>query len=198
MSSALIQTARETRPAWRQSTTKFAAESVAGVNYELYMGDLHRHTDLSLCRVYYDGTLEDAYRYAIEAGELPGAVVVVARHGRIAYFMAFGNRSIQPKTESMTVDTIFDMSSLTKVMATTPSIMLLVEKGAITKGKDSNEATVLARAAGSGDVVILKTIAPPSIEEFDEIIQEARRQARAAGLKKSDIETAIKAQRAAR
>jgi len=75
--------------------------------------------------------IDDAVETAIEAGELPGAVVVVARHGRIAYFRAFGNRSIQPKTESMTADTIFDMSSLTKVMATTPSIMLLVEKGAL-------------------------------------------------------------------
>jgi CubicO group peptidase (beta-lactamase class C family) len=68
---------------------------------------------------------------AIEAGEIPGAVVLVARHGRIAYFKAFGNRSIQPKIEPMTVDTIFDMSSLTKVVATTPSIMMLVEKGSL-------------------------------------------------------------------
>jgi CubicO group peptidase (beta-lactamase class C family) len=80
------------------------------------------------------GYIDEAVETAIEAGELPGAVVVVARHGRIAYFKAFGNRSIQPETESMTVDTIFDMSSLTKVVATTPSIMLLVEKGALRLG----------------------------------------------------------------
>jgi CubicO group peptidase (beta-lactamase class C family) len=66
---------------------------------------------------------------AIRAGEIPGAVVLVARHGQIAYFKAFGNRSVRPKTESMTADTIFDMASLTKVVATAPSIMLLVEKG---------------------------------------------------------------------
>jgi len=51
---------------------------------------------------------------------------------------------------------------------------------------------------GDGDVVILKKITPPLIEEFDEIIQAARQQAQAAGMKQSDIETAIKAQRAAR
>jgi CubicO group peptidase (beta-lactamase class C family) len=68
---------------------------------------------------------------AIKAGELPGAVVLVARHGQIAYSKAFGNRSVRPKTEPMTVDTIFDIASLTKVVAATPSIMLLVENGAL-------------------------------------------------------------------
>lgn len=48
----------------------FKPEKIGGVDYEVYMGDLHRHTDLSLCRVYFDGTLDDVYRYAIEAGEL--------------------------------------------------------------------------------------------------------------------------------
>jgi CubicO group peptidase (beta-lactamase class C family) len=75
--------------------------------------------------------IDDAVRASIWAGEIPGAVVLVARHGRIGYFKAFGNRSVQPAVEAMTTDTIFDMSSLTKVMATTPSIMMLVENGAL-------------------------------------------------------------------
>ena len=66
---------------------------------------------------------------AIKAGEVPGAVVLVARHGRIAYLKAFGNRSVQPRTEAMTTDTIFDMSSLTKVMVTLPLVLMLVEDG---------------------------------------------------------------------
>ena len=45
---------------------------------------------------------------------------------------------------------------------------------------------------GEKDVVILKTIAPPSIEEFDTLLTKARQQAKAAGLKKSDISQAIK------
>jgi CubicO group peptidase (beta-lactamase class C family) len=75
--------------------------------------------------------IDDAVQESISAGETPGAVVLVARHGRIAYFKAFGNRSIQPKQEAMTTDTIFDVSSLTKVVATAPSIMLLVENGTL-------------------------------------------------------------------
>jgi CubicO group peptidase (beta-lactamase class C family) len=73
--------------------------------------------------------IEDAVRAAIEAHEVPGAVVLVARHGRVAYFKAFGQRAILPQPEPMTLDTIFDMASLTKVVATSPSIMLLVEQG---------------------------------------------------------------------
>ena len=44
---------------------------------------------------------------------------------------------------------------------------------------------------GENDVVILKAITPPSMDEFDTLITDARRKAKAAGLKKSDIEEAI-------
>jgi CubicO group peptidase (beta-lactamase class C family) len=73
--------------------------------------------------------IDDTVAAAIGRMELPGAVVLVARRGRIAYFKAFGNRANHPVVEVMTTDTIFDVASLTKVMATTPAIMLLVERG---------------------------------------------------------------------
>ena len=73
--------------------------------------------------------IDDVVTESIAARETPGAVVLVARNGRIAYLKAFGNRSVQPKTEPMTADTIFDISSLTKVVATLPSVMRLVESG---------------------------------------------------------------------
>jgi AbrB family looped-hinge helix DNA binding protein len=44
---------------------------------------------------------------------------------------------------------------------------------------------------GEKDTVILKAISPPSLEEFDDLITEARKQARTAGLKRSDITAAI-------
>ena len=61
--------------------------------------------------------------------KLPGAVVIVGHKGKIVYRKAFGNRSLVPTIEKMTVDTIFDVASLTKVVATTTSIMILVEQG---------------------------------------------------------------------
>ncbi|MBS1770982.1 MAG: DUF1343 domain-containing protein [Acidobacteria bacterium] len=66
---------------------------------------------------------------AIADKELPGAVVLIGHRGRIVYRQAFGNRAIVPNVEKMTVDTIFDLASLTKVVATTTSIMKLVEDG---------------------------------------------------------------------
>lgn len=75
--------------------------------------------------------IEAAMVQSIGAGEIPGGVVLVARHGKIAYLKAFGNRSLQPAVEAMTPDTIFDVSSLTKVVATAPAIMLLVEDGIV-------------------------------------------------------------------
>ena len=51
---------------------------------------------------------------------------------------------------------------------------------------------------GEGDVVILKMINPPSMSDFDDIIQEARRQARQPGMKRADVTAALRAVRAGR
>ena len=67
----------------------------------------------------------------IEAGDLPGAVVLITHRGETIYRKAFGHRSLRPRVEPMTVDTIFDLASLTKVIATAPSVMALVEEGVI-------------------------------------------------------------------
>jgi uncharacterized protein YbbC (DUF1343 family)/CubicO group peptidase (beta-lactamase class C family) len=61
--------------------------------------------------------------------KLPGAVVIVGHKGKIVYRKAFGNRSLVPTVEKMTIDTIFDVASLTKPVATATSIMILVEQG---------------------------------------------------------------------
>jgi uncharacterized protein YbbC (DUF1343 family)/CubicO group peptidase (beta-lactamase class C family) len=65
----------------------------------------------------------------IKDKKLPGAVVLVGHKGKIVYRKAYGNRSLVPTVEKMTVDTIFDVASLTKPVATATSIMILVEQG---------------------------------------------------------------------
>src|SRR5580765_136832 len=55
---------------------------------------------------------------AIARRELPGAVVVVGRGDSIVYHRSFGRRALEPAPEAMTEDTIFDLASLTKVVAT--------------------------------------------------------------------------------
>ena len=60
---------------------------------------------------------------------LPGAVVLVGRKGQVVWRKAYGERALEPAREAMTPDTIFDLASLTKVVATATSIMILVERG---------------------------------------------------------------------
>jgi uncharacterized protein YbbC (DUF1343 family)/CubicO group peptidase (beta-lactamase class C family) len=62
---------------------------------------------------------------------ITGAVLVVGHGGRIVHQKAFGLRATTPRPEAMTVDTIFDLASLTKVVATTPSVMRLVQYGQV-------------------------------------------------------------------
>jgi uncharacterized protein YbbC (DUF1343 family)/CubicO group peptidase (beta-lactamase class C family) len=75
--------------------------------------------------------IESLVADAIARHELPGAVVLVGRGDDIVYRRAFGQRAVQPAAERMTEDTIFDLASLTKVVATTTSVMQLVEQGRI-------------------------------------------------------------------
>jgi uncharacterized protein YbbC (DUF1343 family)/CubicO group peptidase (beta-lactamase class C family) len=66
---------------------------------------------------------------AIATRKLPGAVVLVGRGNRVFYREAIGDRALVPAREPMTVDTVFDLASLTKVVATTTSIAVLIERG---------------------------------------------------------------------
>src|SRR5258708_10568392 len=67
----------------------------------------------------------------ISLKHLPGAVVLVERKGRLVWRKAYGSRTVEPTRERMTTDTIFDLASLTKVVATATSIMILVERGKV-------------------------------------------------------------------
>jgi uncharacterized protein YbbC (DUF1343 family)/CubicO group peptidase (beta-lactamase class C family) len=67
----------------------------------------------------------------IARGETPGAIVLVGRGRRVLFEKAYGNRSVEPTRERMTLDTVFDVASLTKVVATTTAVMILVEEGKV-------------------------------------------------------------------
>jgi uncharacterized protein YbbC (DUF1343 family)/CubicO group peptidase (beta-lactamase class C family) len=68
---------------------------------------------------------------AIADGNIPGAVLVVGHDGKVIYRKAYGNRSLEPRRLPMTIDTIFDLASLTKVIATTTAVMQLMEQGRV-------------------------------------------------------------------
>ena len=75
--------------------------------------------------------LDEAIDDAVKANQIPGAVLLVTTHGTVVHYKAYGNRSLTPGREPMTLDTIFDAASLTKVVATSASIMKLFEQGKI-------------------------------------------------------------------
>jgi uncharacterized protein YbbC (DUF1343 family) len=76
--------------------------------------------------------IDDAVLGAITRRELPGGVVAVARRDGLAFLRAYGLRAIDPEPAPNDVDTIYDLASLTKPVATTTALALLAERGALT------------------------------------------------------------------
>src|SRR5438270_12143387 len=73
--------------------------------------------------------IDTAVEDAISRQQLPGAVVLVVHRGDIVFRKVYGLRSKAPKETPMTVDTVFDLASLTKPIATATSLMILSERG---------------------------------------------------------------------
>lgn len=81
-------------------------------------------------RTWAGATAADAeIELAIQQGKIPGAVLLVGQGGKVRYKKAYGKRALVPAEEEMTLDTIFDVASLTKIVSTTSSCMRLYEQG---------------------------------------------------------------------
>ena len=80
------------------------------------------------------GEVDSIISQSIADGNIPGAVLLVGHDGAVVYRKAYGNRALEPRREAMTLDTIFDLASLTKVIATTTAVMQLFEQGKIRLG----------------------------------------------------------------
>ncbi len=75
--------------------------------------------------------IDDIVEEGLRDKKMPGAVVLIGFQGRVVYRKAFGQRQLEPTPEPMTLDTVFDLASLTKPIATGTSIMQLIEAGKI-------------------------------------------------------------------
>jgi uncharacterized protein YbbC (DUF1343 family)/CubicO group peptidase (beta-lactamase class C family) len=75
--------------------------------------------------------VDAAIEQAIQEKQVPGAVLIVGHDGTVIYRKAYGLRALEPRREAMTLDTVFDLASLTKVIATTTAVMQLVEQGKV-------------------------------------------------------------------
>lgn len=91
--------------------------------------------------------MDQAASQAISEHRCPGGVVWLEHRGQ-HYAKAYGQRAVVPAAEPMTEDTLFDAASLTKVIATTPAVMLLVERGLVKL--DAPVATYIPEFTGAG------------------------------------------------
>ena len=64
----------------------------------------------------------------ISEKKMPGCVVCLGRRGHIAWLKSYGNKQLEPADVPMTIDTVFDMASITKPVATATCIMLLISR----------------------------------------------------------------------
>lgn len=107
---------------WNMARLLFFGLLLLALSYQSLGDELYRTSKLA--------EIDSAIEEAIDQKKTPGGVFWLERKGQI-YSKAFGNKSVEPKITPTRVDTIYDSASLTKVIATTPAIMLLMESGKI-------------------------------------------------------------------
>lgn len=73
--------------------------------------------------------LDTLLNAAVKSKQIPGAVIVVGRHGKIVVRKTFGLAQLVPGERILKIDAIFDLASITKPVATATAIMRLVEAG---------------------------------------------------------------------
>lgn len=98
--------------------------------------------------------IDEAVAGAINRGDCPGAVVLVVHGDDVVFRKAYGNRALQPQKVPMTVDTVFDMASLTKPVATATSAWLLMEHGKLRLSEKVATYWPEFAANGKGDVTV--------------------------------------------
>lgn len=91
---------------------------------------------------------------AIEEKRMPGCVIAIGRKGKIAHLSAHGNKRVEPESQAMTTDTVFDLASLTKPIATATSVMLLVERGKLKLSDPVSKHLPDFAAAGKQDLTV--------------------------------------------
>lgn len=97
--------------------------------------------------------LDRAIEQAIAAKQIPGAVCIAGQPGRILHRKAYGSRALLPANEAMTLDTVFDAASLTKVVATTSAMMRLFEQGKV-RLNDPVTAYLPAFQGGKSEITV--------------------------------------------
>lgn len=149
----------EARALYRRAVALFALLVVVGVFAPGALRSMPKHLPVAAPEeVGLDAArldrIDAVVREAIDRGDAPGAVVLVVHQGRVALRRAYGARAEAPEPRGMTPDTVFDLASLTKPIATATSIMLLVERGKIRLSDKVSEHIPAFSQRGKGDVTV--------------------------------------------
>jgi len=101
---------------------------------------------------------DEAVRDSVASSEIPGAVLVVGQGDQVLHRKVLGWRATVPHPELMTADTIFDIASLTKVIATTPAVLRLWEMGKIDLNAPVGRYLKEFDSAAYQDVTVLRLL----------------------------------------
>ena len=109
---------------------------------------------------------------AVADHQIPGAVLVIGHNGQVVYRRCYGMRSLEPNREPMTLDTIFDMASLTKPMMTATAVMQLYEQGKLSPNDPVSKYLPEFAANGKQDITIRQLLThysglPPDLSLTD-------------------------------
>ena len=113
--------------------------------------------------------VDSVIQTAIDNHEIPGSVLLVGHDGQVVYRKAYGMRSLEPTRSAMTVDTVFDIASLTKVVATTTAAMQLMEQGKLRLNDPVVKYIPEFGQNGKGDITVRDLMThysglPPSLD----------------------------------
>jgi CubicO group peptidase (beta-lactamase class C family) len=106
--------------------------------------------------------IDDVVARGIRRGDYPGAVIVIGRHGRVAFQRAYGDRTLVPRREPMRLDALFDIASLTKVVVTAPAIMQLNEAGRLSLDERLGDLIPACNVADRRDIRVRQLLAHES------------------------------------
>ena len=115
---------------------------------------------------------ESILNSAVQDHLIPGAVLIVGHHGKVVYRRCYGSRSLEPVQERMTLDTVFDMASLTKPLMTATAVMQLYEQGKLSPNDPVSQYLPDFAANGKQDITIRQLLThysglPPDISLAD-------------------------------
>jgi uncharacterized protein YbbC (DUF1343 family) len=102
--------------------------------------------------------VDEAVRDAVAASEVPGAILLVGQGDQILHRKVLGWRATVPNPELMTADTIFDIASLTKVIATAPAVLRLWEMGKVDLNAPLGQYLKEFNTAAFQDVTVMRLL----------------------------------------